>query len=72
MKTTTKCTCNNEACAIREARGLTAFCQMPRGGAVERTGFRSIEEAYAANPGRKVGILSGGLHTGMSARFGAL
>lgn len=72
MKTTTECKCGNSGCAVRSARGLVPFCQMP---APERKwdGFySSYSEACAASPvGRAKWVMGGGT-TGSPSRFKAV
>lgn len=38
------CTCGNQACSVRTARGLTPFCQIPASN-TKREGFGSYAEA---------------------------
>lgn len=69
-KQETECECGNQACAVRIGRGLVPFCRMPAPSPQKRPGWSSYTEACAANPGKRVGLISGGLYTGSAARFG--
>lgn len=76
MKTSTAqtsgCSCfNSAACAARRAKGLVPFCEMQSSIIQSTDGlFGSLVDAQAAFPGRRVGVVSGGLGTGSAARFG--
>lgn len=43
------CKCGNQACAVREARGLKPFCQMTAT-ATPKPGFDTMEACKAAHP----------------------
>lgn len=44
QSSTKACTCGNQACAVREARSLRPFCQIPASN-TKREGFGSYAEA---------------------------
>lgn len=61
------CTCNNQACKVRMARGLAPFCQMPAPTA-RPVGFATYREAAQnANGGRVRSV--GGILKGCPKRF---
>lgn len=44
------CKCGNQACAVREARGLEPFCQMPAPAPRAKPGFDTMEACKASFP----------------------
>ena len=73
--TTQKATCNcfnSDCCDRRRAKGLVPFCEMKPApiASVNDGYFDTIQEAYAAHPGKRVGLISGGIGTGSPPRFG--
>lgn len=72
MNTTTKCKCGKcpaDILAIRGAKGLLPFCELPASVPMKREGFASYEAAVAARkPGQKIRSV-GGLGTGSPTRF---
>jgi hypothetical protein len=44
------CKCGNQACAVRMARGLKAFCEMVSTGRRAKPGFDTMEACKAAFP----------------------
>lgn len=73
--TTPQATCNcfnSDSCDIRRKKGLLPFCEMkgPVNYKVDDGCFSTIEEAYKAYPGRRVGLISGGIGSGSPPRFG--
>lgn len=73
--TTQKATCNcfnSDCCDRRRAKGLVPFCEMKPAPIVSVNDgyFDTIQEAYAAHPGKRVGLISGGIGTGSPPRFG--
>jgi len=59
---TKACTCGNQACAVREARGLRPFCQMPNPAPTAPSGFDTFAAADAV---RKQGQGVVGVRSGM-------
>lgn len=55
------CTCGNQACRVREARGLAPFCKIPAPAPTAPGGFATFAEADAVRkPGQAVvGVRSG-------------
>jgi len=78
-----ECKCGQAGCAVRQARGLRAWCD-PEWIAIERAKpsrseldaregiFTSYEAAIEASPVRRAKWISGGGTTGSPARFRAI
>lgn len=66
IKVQPTCTCGNPVCAVRAARGLTPFCQIPPPPDRAPAGYSSREACLAAHPGHDVyGRSIGGMGHGM-------
>ena len=64
----TNCTCGNQACRVRETRGLVPFCQIPSPASRPLPGFASYEEAAKHANGRAIRSC-GGILKGTAPRF---
>lgn len=73
MTATTKaslpaCTCNR-CPAVRMAKGLVPFCQMPTPPRTPKDWYSSYEAAVKANPGRRIVSGGAGYHNGAPRKF---
>lgn len=68
----TTCCYNSDSCNRRRVKGLVPFCEMKAEPhePIDDGYFDTIQEAYAAHPGKRVGLISGGIGTGSPPRFG--
>lgn len=64
-----KCSCGNQACQVRERRGLVAFCQMPPPASRPAAGFDTYAEAAGARQADQRIRSVGGVLSGFPVRF---